>query len=317
MPEQVLIYSRFPKSQMARIGEHYDLLDGQGKPPIKSFSAEELKPIRALITAGGQPIPASVLDTLPSLKAIICFGTGYDGVDFKETKARGIVVGNSPGANANAVAEIAMGLMLASMRRLIVADRYVRSGGWAKNELSVATTTPPGVEGRKVGIYGLGAIGRAIAARCAAFEAEVGYHSRSKHDAPYTYFDSLDALAEWSDILFVAVRAGADTRHKVDAKLLKKLGPNGTIINVARGSVIDQKALVAALETGAIAGAGLDVYEKEPHAPDALTALDNVVLAPHIGGQTIEGRASMQDCVVANLGAFFAGRTLPFLVGEG
>ncbi|RTL48690.1 MAG: 2-hydroxyacid dehydrogenase [Bradyrhizobiaceae bacterium] len=315
MPEQVLIYSRFPKSQMAEIARRYDLLDGHGKPPIETFTAEQLKPVRALITAGGQPIPGPVLDTLPSLKAIICFGTGYDGVDFSETKARGIAVANSPGANANAVAEIAMGLMLASMRRLIVADRYVRSGGWAKGEPTVLTTMPPGIAGRKVGIYGLGEIGRKIAARCAAFDTEVGYHSRSRHDAPYAYFDNLDALAEWSDILFVAVRAGADTVHKVDAALLKKLGPLGTIVNISRGSVIDQKALVAALQEKTIAGAGLDVYEKEPHAPDILTTLDNVVLSPHIGGQTAEGLVGMQDCVIANLDAFFAGRPLPYPVG--
>ncbi|MBY0383425.1 MAG: 2-hydroxyacid dehydrogenase [Xanthobacteraceae bacterium] len=315
MSEQVLIYSRFPKSQMARIGERYDLLDTGGKTPSEVFSAAELKPIRALITAGSQPIPGRVLDTLPSLGAIVCFGTGYDGVDFSETTARGIAVGNSPGANADAVAEIAMGLMLASMRRLIIADRYVRSGGWAKGEPTVLTTMPPGIAGRKVGIYGLGEIGRKIASRCAAFDTEVGYFSRSRHDAPYAYFDTLDALAEWSDILFVAVRAGADTRHRIDASLLKKLGPQGTVINISRGSVIDQTALVAALQTKMIAGAGLDVYEKEPQAPDVLTGLDNVVLSPHIGGQTIEGLATMQDCVVQNLDAFFAGKPLPYPIG--
>jgi len=315
MPEQVLIYSRFPKSQMARIGERYDLLDTGGKTPSDVFSSAELKPIRALITAGSQPIPGAVLDTLPSLGAIICFGTGYDGVDFKETKARGIAVGNSPGANADAVAEIAMGLMLGSMRRLIVADRYVRSGGWARGEPTVLTTMPPGIAGRRVGIYGLGEIGRKIAVRCAAFDTEVGYHSRSRHDVPYAYFETLDALAEWSDILFLAVRAGADTRHKVDAALLKKLGPQGTVINIARGSVIDQVALVDALQAGIIAGAGLDVYEKEPHAPDALTALDNVVLTPHIGGQTSEGQGAMQDYVIRNLDAFFAGKPMAYPVG--
>jgi lactate dehydrogenase-like 2-hydroxyacid dehydrogenase len=315
MPEQVLVYSRFPKSQLARIGERYDLLDTGGKLPIEVFSAAELKSIRALITPGGQPLPGIVLDALPSLGATICFGTGYDGVDIKAAKARGIVVGNSPGANANAVTEVAMGLMLASMRRLIIADRYVRSAGWAKNEPTVLTTMPPGIAGRKVGIYGLGEIGRKIAVRCAAFDTEVGYYSRSKHDVPYAYFASLDALVEWSEILFVAVRAGADTRHKVNAALLQKLGPKGTIINISRGSVIDQAALVAALQAKTIAGAGLDVFEKEPQAPDVLTELDNVVLAPHIGGQTVEGLASMQDCVVRNLDAFFAGRSLVYPVG--
>ena len=168
--------------------------------------------------------------------------------------------------------------------------------------------------GRKIGIYGMGEIGRKIAARCAAFETEVAYYSRSKHDVPYAYHASLAALAEWSDILMVAVRAGADTQHAVNAEILQKLGPQGTIVNISRGSVIDQKALVAALENNVIAGAGLDVYEKEPHAPDALTKLSNVVLTPHIGGHTIESHIAMQDCVMANLDAFFSGKPLRYPV---
>jgi len=315
MPHQVLIYSRFPKAQMVRIGERYDLLDGAGKPPIETFTAEQLKSVRALITAGGQVIPTFVLDTLPSLGAIICYGTGYDGVDLVEAKARNIVVGHSPAANAAAVADLAMALMLATTRRLLPADAYVRSGGWAGAKPSPSMRPGPGMTGRKIGIYGMGEIGRKLAARCAAFETEVGYHSRNKHDVPYTYFASLAALAEWSDILLIAVRSGADTHHAVDAEILKKLGPQGTIVNIARGAVIDQAALVAALENNVIAGAGLDVYEKEPHAPDALTKLSNVVLTPHIGGHTIESHIAMQDCVIANLDAFFSGKPLRYPVG--
>lgn len=310
MPHQVLIYSRFPKAQMARIGERYDLLDAAGRPPAEIFSAEQLAPVRAMITAGGQRIPAAVLDTLPSLGAIICYGTGYDGIDFAETARRNIAVGNSPAANAAAVADLAMTLMLAATRRLLPADAYVRSGDWAAAKPSPFMRQPPGVTGRRIGVYGMGAIGRKIAARCAAFEAEVAYHSRSRHDVPYAYHASLAALAEWADILMVAVRAGAETRHAVDAGILRKLGPAGTVVNISRGSVIDQSALVAALESGAIAAAGLDVYEKEPHAPDALTRLPNVVLTPHIGGHTAESHRAMQDCVLANLDAFFAGQPL-------
>lgn len=310
MPHQVLIYSRFPKAQMARIGERYDLLDAAGRPPAEIFSAAQLAPVRAMITAGGQRIPAAVLDTLPSLGAIICYGTGYDGIDFAETARRNIAVGNSPAANAAAVADLAMTLMLAATRRLLPADAYVRSGDWAAAKPSPFMRQPPGVTGRRIGVYGMGAIGRKIAARCAAFEAEVAYHSRSRHDVPYAYHASLAALAEWADILMVAVRAGAETRHAVDAGILRKLGPAGTVVNISRGSVIDQSALVAALESGAIAAAGLDVYEKEPHAPDALTRLPNVVLTPHIGGHTAESHRAMQDCVLANLDAFFAGQPL-------
>lgn len=314
MPHQVLIYSRFPKAQMVRIGERYELLDGKGRPPIETFSADQLKKIRAMITAGGQVIPAAVLDTLPSLGAIVCYGTGYDGVDFAETAKRKILVGNSPAANAAAVADIAMTLMLAAMRRLLQADDYVRSGGWSGARPSPSMRPPLGMTGRKIGIYGMGEIGRKIAARCAAFETEVAYHSRSRHDVPYAYHASLASLAEWSDILMVAVRAGADTQHAVNAGILDKLGPQGTIVNISRGSVIDQAALVAALESNAIAGAGLDVYEKEPHAPDALTKLPNVVLTPHIGGHTVESHIAMQDCVIANLDAFFSGKPLRYPV---
>jgi hydroxypyruvate reductase len=171
--------------------------------------------------------------------------------------------------------------------------------------------------GRRIGLYGMGEIGRKIAARVAAFETEVGYFSRSRHDVPYRYFPTLDALAEWCSVLMVAVRAGADTEHAVDASILRKLGKDGYVVNISRGSVIDQQALVAALTEQTLAGAGLDVYEKEPHAPDALTALPNVVLSPHIGGHTLESHVAMQDCVIANLEAFFAGQPLPYAVPLG
>jgi lactate dehydrogenase-like 2-hydroxyacid dehydrogenase len=160
----------------------------------------------------------------------------------------------------------------------------------------------------------MGEIGRKIATRVAAFETEVAYFSRRRHDMPYQYLPSLEALAEWCSVLMIAVRAGADTHHAVDANILRKLGSEGYVVNISRGSVIDQAALVAALTEGAIAGAGLDVYEKEPHAPDRLTAFPNVVLTPHVGGHTLESHAAMQNCVLANLEAFFAGKPLPYAV---
>jgi glyoxylate reductase len=174
---------------------------------------------------------------------------------------------------------------------------------------------PVGLSRRKVGIYGMGEIGRKIAARVAGFEAEVGYFSRTRYDdLPYQYLPSLNALAEWCSVLMIAVRAGAETHHVVNAELLKKLGTDGCVINISRGSVIDEPALVAALKDGTIAGAGLDVFETEPHAPDELTSLPNVVLTPHIGGNTLESHVAMQACVVANLNAFFAGERLPYAV---
>src|SRR6202048_3781374 len=311
MPEKVLVYSRFPKAMMLRIGERFELLDAAGKPPSEMFSAEQLSGVRAMITAGGTPLPGAMMDMMPKLAAIVCYGTGYDGVDLAAAAQRKIAVGPSTAANASAVADLAVTLMLAVTRRLLPADQYVRSGSWSSAKPSPLMRPQPGNPGRRVGVYGMGEIGRKIAARVAAFETEVAYFSRSQHDVPYQYLPSLEALAEWCSVLMIAVRAGADTHHAVDAKILRKLGKDGYGVNISRGSGIDQTALLAALTAETIAGAGLDVYEKEPHAPDALTGFPNVVLTPHIGGHTIEPPGAMQDCVIANLEAFFAGKPLP------
>ncbi|WFU38212.1 2-hydroxyacid dehydrogenase [Bradyrhizobium sp. CB82] len=314
MADKVLIYSRFPKTMMARFAEWFELLDTAGKPAQEVFSSDVLGGIRALLTAGGTPLGGGEMDLFPKLGAIVCYGTGYDGIDLKAAAARAIAVGHSPGANAASVADIAMTLMLAATRRILVADQYVRSGDWAASKPSPMMRPQAGMPGRRIGVYGMGEIGRKIAARCAAFESEVGYCSRTRHDVPYQYFSSLEALADWCSVLMIAVRAGVETHHVVNADLLKRLGEDGYVVNISRGSVIDEKALVAALTDKTIAGAGLDVYANEPHAPDALTALPNVVLAPHIGGHTLDSHVAMQDCVLANLTAFFEGRPLPYAV---
>jgi len=317
MPNQVLIYSRFPKTMMLRIGERFELMDGGGKPPGEVFTADQLAGVRAMITAGGTPLGGAMMDTMPKLGAIVCYGTGYDGVDLAAAAKRGIAVGHSPAANAAAVADLAVTLMLAVTRRLLPADQFVRSGDWAAAKPSPLMRPQPGNPGRRVGIYGMGEIGRKIASRVAAFETDVAYFSRSRHDVPYQYMPSLEALAEWCSVLMIAVRAGADTHHAVNADILRKLGKDGYVVNISRGSVIDQTALVAALAGEAIAGAGLDVYDHEPHAPDALTAFPNVVLTPHVGGHTLESHVAMQNCVIANLEAFFAGKSLPYAVKGG
>jgi lactate dehydrogenase-like 2-hydroxyacid dehydrogenase len=314
MPDKVLIYSRFPKAMMVRIGQRFELMDAAGKPPQEVFAAEQLAGIRAMITAGGTPLGGEMMDRLPKLGAIVCYGTGYDGVELAAARQRGIAVGHSPAANASAVADLAVTSMLAVTRRLLPADEYVRSGNWAAAKPSPLMSPQPGNPGRRVGVYGMGEIGRKIASRVAAFETDVGYYSRSRHDVPYQYFPSLEALAEWCSVLMIAVRAGADTHHAVDANILQKLGKDGYVVNISRGSVIDQQALIAALTEKTIAGAGLDVFEKEPHAPDALTAFPNVVLTPHIGGHTLDAHVAMQDCVIANLETFFAGQSLAHAV---
>lgn len=314
MADKVLIYSRFPKSMMARFAERFELLDTGGKPAREVFAAEELNGVRAMLTAGGTPLGAEAIDLFPKLGAIICYGTGYDGVDLKAAAGRNIAVGHSPGANAASVADIAITLMLATTRRILVADQYVRSGDWAASKASPMMRPQAGMPGRRIGIYGMGEIGRKIAARCAAFEGEIGYFSRSKYDLPYQYFPTLAALADWCSVLMIAVRAGVETQHVVNADILRRLGKDGYVVNISRGSVIDERALVAALSDQTIAGAGLDVFEKEPHAPDSLTALPNVVFAPHIGGHTLESHVAMQTCVLANLTAFFEDKPLPYAV---
>src|SRR5580704_13866651 len=314
MPDKVLVFSRFPKAMLVRFGERFELLDAAGKPPGEVFTPEQLSAIRAMVTSGSTPIGGAAMDVLPKLGAIVCYGTGYDGLDLAAAAKRGIAVGNSPGANAASVADLAVTLMLAVTRRLLPADNYVRSGNWAAAKPSPLMRPQAGNPGRKVGVWGMGEIGRKIAARVAAFETDVAYFSRSQHDVPYRYLPSLEALAEWCSVLMIAVRAGADTHHTVDADILRKLGKDGYVVNISRGSVIDEKALVAALAEESIAGAGLDVYATEPHAPDALTAFPNVALTPHIGGHTLESHVAMQDCVIANLTTFFEGKPLAYPV---
>jgi hydroxypyruvate reductase len=317
MLNKVLIYSRFPKAMMLRIGERFELMDAGGNPPGEVFTANQLAGVRAMITAGGTPLGGAMMDAMPKLGAVVCYGTGYDGVDLAAAAQRGIAVGHSPAANAAAVADLAVTLMLAVTRRLLPADNFVRNGSWAAAKPSPLMRPQPGNPGRRVGIYGMGEIGRKIAVRVAAFETDVAYFSRSRHDVPYQYLPSLEALAEWCSVLMIAVRAGADTHHTVDADILRRLGKDGYVVNISRGSVIDEKALVAALADESIAGAGLDVYATEPHAPDALTAFPNVALTPHIGGHTLESHTAMQDCVIANLEAFFADKPLPYAVRGG
>src|SRR5206468_12642818 len=191
-----------------------------GKPPSELFTPEQLSGVRALITAGRTPLDEAIMDSMPKLRAIICYGTGYDGIDLAAAARRGIALGHSPAANAAAVADLAVTLMLAVTRRLLPADNYVRSGSWSEAKPSPLMRPQPGNPGRRVGIYGMGEIGRKIASRLAAFETEIGYFSRSQHDVPYRYVPSLAALAEWSSVLMIAVRAGADTHHAVDAGIL-------------------------------------------------------------------------------------------------
>src|SRR5580700_10471485 len=230
MPFKVLVYSRFPMAMMVRIGERFELMDAAGRPPGDVFTADQLSGVRAMITAGGTPLGAAMMDMMPKLAAIVCYGTGYDGVDLAAAAQRKIAVGHSPAANAAAVADLAVTLMLAVTRRLLPADEFVRNGSWAASKPSPLLRALPGNPGRRVGVYGMGEIGRKIAARLSAFETEIGYFSRSRHDLPYRYFESLEALSEWCGVLMIAVRASRDTHHIVNADILQKLGSDGYVV---------------------------------------------------------------------------------------
>lgn len=259
--------------------------------------------VRAIVTGGDLGVPAELWERLPVLEIVAVHGVGLDKVDLDVAAARGVTVTTTPGVLTQDVAELAIGLWLSLSRRMVSADRYVREGRWPKGErLPLARRA----SGRKVGILGLGQIGRAIATLAAPFASEIAYHNRRPlEDVPYAYHPSPEALARVVDVL-ILVTPG-DAGQLVDAAVLKALGPDGLLINVARGSVVDEAALVAALADGTIAGAGLDVFEDEPNVPQALWAMDNVVLQPHRGSATEEARSAMAALVLENLERHFRG----------
>ena len=262
--------------------------------------------IRALAAQGENVVRADLMDRLPALKLISVMGVGYDGIDVAAAKARGVVVTHTPNVLNDDVADLALGLMISTSRQLCAADRYVRSNSWLGGPMPLGRK----MSGARVGIVGMGRIGQAIAHRALAFGMSVAYTSRSAKDVPYRYVPTSLALAAESDFLVIITPGGAGTLKMIDAPVLAALGSKGILINVARGSVVDQAALIDALEKGVIAGAGLDVFESEPALPERLRAMQHVVLTPHIGSATAHTRAAMADLAVANLRACFDGERL-------
>jgi lactate dehydrogenase-like 2-hydroxyacid dehydrogenase len=257
----------------------------------------------AVSTLAGR-IDAELFDRLPALEIVANFGVGYDNIDAAAAAARGITVTNTPGVLDDEVADLTVGLLLATLRRIPQADRHVRDGRWPDGPFPLSPT----LRGRRIGMLGLGAIGKAVARRLAGFDVPIAYHARHRQaGVGYDYHDSPVALAAACDVLIAIVPGGAGTRHLVDASVLAALGADGVLINVARGSVVDETALVAALADGTIGGAGLDVFEDEPHVPEALRAMANVVLLPHIGSASVHTRAAMGRLVVDNLVGWFDG----------
>ncbi len=247
-----------------------------------------------------------VIYRLKSLKLIAAFGVGVDGIDFETTRNLNIRVTNTPGVLDDGVADLAMALILATMRNLIKANNFSRDGQWKDGPFPFGTS----MAGKTLGIAGLGRIGSAIALRAEPFKVNIAYHNRRLKHVPYTFCESLEDLAEISDILVCVLPGGAETDNLINANVLKKLGPSGIFINVGRGNSVDDEALIEALNSGAIQAAGLDVYKNEPQIPDAYKILDNVILLPHIGSATEETRRAMGNLVFDNIRAFFEHDTL-------
>jgi lactate dehydrogenase-like 2-hydroxyacid dehydrogenase len=250
-------------------------------------------------------VEASLLDRLPNVEIVSSFGVGYDNVDAAEAARRGIVVTNTPGVLDDEVADLTLGLLLATLRKIPQADRYLREGQWLKASFPLSTT----LRERKVGIVGLGRIGKAIARRLAGFDVSIAYHGRTQQDdVAYAYHPTVTGLAEACDVLIVITPGGVATRHLINADVLKALGSNGVLINVARGTVVDEQALIEALKSKTILSAGLDVYEDEPRVPQELIDMEHVVLLPHIASASVHTRNAMGKLVADNIVSWVEGK---------
>lgn len=294
-----------PQDMADRLAAEYDVVADPGNGAG----------IEAVVTAGNVGLSGEQIAALPDLRLIAVNGVGVDAVDLPAARARGIAVTTTPDVLSPAVAEMALGLALAAGRRIAEGDRFVRAGDWAAGgKLGLGLS----VAGRRAGILGYGRIGRALADMLRALGCEVLYTSRrEKPDAPVGFRPDAMTLARDCDLLFVTAAGGAETRGLVDADVLAALGPQGIVVNVARGSVLDAGALAAALQSGGVAGAGLDVFDDEPNVPQSLLDAPNCVLTPHIGSATAQARRAMAQLVLDNLAAHFAGRPLPTPYQEG
>ena len=259
--------------------------------------------IHGIITRSNVVLSKQVVTGLPNLKIIATCGVGYDGIPLAAARQRGIVVTNTPGVLDDAVCELGVGILLALLRRIPEADQFTRSGKWTSGMFPLATS----LAGKRVGIVGLGRIGQGIATRLAGFGVALAYTGSRQEASPYRHFEKLHDLARESDVLFICCRGGETTRKLINASVLEALGPDGFLINMSRGSVIDEPALIHALQTGRIRGAGLDVYEDEPDIAPAFLDLRNTVLMPHIGSATQETRALMLRLTLDNLHAVLGG----------
>jgi lactate dehydrogenase-like 2-hydroxyacid dehydrogenase len=307
MKPEILIIGALPESCEVRLTAGFTL-----HRIVAGAHPAELGPasgsVRGLITGGVVGASRAFMDALPRLEIVAVNGIGTDALDLAHARARNIHVTVTPDVLTDDVADLAIGLIIATARRICLGDRFVRAGLWGRQALPLATK----VSGKRLGILGLGRIGRAIARRADGFGMEIAYTDLQQlPDVPWRHEASLTALARWADMLVVAAAGGPASHSMVNAEVLDALGPDGLLVNVARGSIVDEAALVAALQQGRLGAAGLDVFTDEPRVPEPLWTMDNVVLQPHRASATVETRIAMGDLVVANLEAHFAGRPLP------
>lgn len=294
-PTQKMLEERF------RVHRYWEAADPQ---VLVSRLAPECE---VVVTTGGGGLKADTIAQLPKLKLVACFGVGVDAIDLQACRARGIVVSNTPDVLTEDVADMALALLLATVRRIPFGDRFVRDGHWLKGGMPMTRS----LQRRKVGVVGLGRIGSAIARRCEAFNTTVGWYGpRAKPDVSWRHFDDVVALADWADVLIAACPGGPATYRLVSREALQALGPDGVFVNIARGSVVDQAALIELLASGALGAAGLDVFDDEPNVPAQLCAMEQVVLQPHMGSATHPTRTEMGRLVLHNVEAWLAGRPL-------
>lgn len=304
MSHDILMLGPLPSVQMDELRTRYTLhCLWKEKEPEKVLEGLRDK-VSAIVATAWNQVPGKLIRALPNLEIIANFGVGTDNIDLEAARARGVPVTNTPDVLTEDTADFAMALLLGVTRRLVEGDIYARSGRWSQKGMMPLGRS---LRGKRLGIVGLGRIGRAIGKRAEAFGLEIAWCGPSrKKGVKWPYFKDLCELAEAVDFLVVACPGGDATRHLIDLKVLKSLGREGVLINIARGSVVNESDLIDALEGGLIAGAGLDVFEAEPHVPASLARMDNVVLSPHQASATHETRAAMARLVVENLDSYFS-----------
>ena len=300
---RVLQVGRLMPSLVQTLGDTFDAYVLPDDPGDRhAFLTTHGAEITAVVTSGTTGVDSGLMAALPNLGAIVGFGVGYDAIDIDAAAARGVSVSNTPDVLTDCVADTAVGLMIDALRQFSAADRFVRAGRWTVDRMYPLTRE---VSNTRVGILGLGRIGSAIALRLSAFGCAISYHNRHPvTDSTYRYVESLEELARNVDVLIVAAAGGDGTKGLVDREVLDALGAEGYLINIARGSVVDQDALVEALTAGRLAGAGLDVFADEPQVPETLLTMDNVVLLPHVGSGTVQTRAAMESLTLRNLESY-------------